>query len=473
MHYPDGRAAAGVFRQGPMPGMHPMAMDDDSRRPGGIPGVVTASGSSSFGHPSAYHMPPPWHPYGPPPHPQHPYPGMHQHHPPHPFPPGYHPPHPGQFVASSAYTAAYMPPGPPPRPPPTRTPPSEEPSTPSTQQPPTKSQGTSSAFGPAYSFSFSVAAGTTPVATGTEAHMWHPPAYVTTAAQGKRKRTRSLPPEDRSGKASPPSESSSAASTSASTSASKATSTKKTSATQTPTFTVDFDPTRVRANAPPTPKVSQARPTVWDHASRPSAPYPGSPHAPSQGRGFYEQQRQRYYEQSQSAFPLPSHPPIRSFSAPLPQPLASTAVATGDSKDSDSSGSLVVEPSQHSGFSSRKVSKRLARPSAASDRFEAISQPEQPGGSGTMEPLPVQQEEERAADPMPALPNPPRERATRSSSRRSGRRASHGGGGGTSGGGAAESIHGLDWFQGELLLESDEDEEEEDGGEGGKDAYPV
>ena len=87
-----------------------------------------------------------------------------------------------------------------------------------------------------------------------------------------------------------------------------------------------------------------------------------------------------------------------------------------------------------------------------------------------MEPLPVQPEEESPpSGSMPALPNPRSSASTRSSSRRSGR---------TTGTPGASEL-GLDWFQGELLLESDEDPEEaeDEGGNtkggGGGGYHPV
>ena len=106
-----------------------------------------------------------------------------------------------------------------------------------------------------------------------------------------------------------------------------------------------------------------------------------------------------------------------------------------------------------------------ARPSTSSDQFEPVAQPEQAGGSGTMEPLPVQHGEEQPSMPLPTLPIPSRERSSRTSSRRqASSRAGHSSG-------ASEVIHGLDWFQGELLLESDEEPDEEEGGN--NDTYPV
>lgn len=84
-----------------------------------------------------------------------------------------------------------------------------------------------------------------------------------------------------------------------------------------------------------------------------------------------------------------------------------------------------------------------------------------------MEPLPVQQEEEsRNQGAMETLPHATiRERARRDTSRRSGRTNPQL----SAPGGASEAELGLDWFQGELLLESDEDDSER----GNKDSYAV
>lgn len=84
-----------------------------------------------------------------------------------------------------------------------------------------------------------------------------------------------------------------------------------------------------------------------------------------------------------------------------------------------------------------------------------------------MEPLPVQQEGESGGQgAMEALPHASiRERASRSTSRRSGRTNPQL----SVPGGTSEAELGLDWFQGELLLESDEDDSER----GNKDTYAV
>ena len=316
-----------------------------------------------------------------------------------PFPPGYQPNHP--HTRAHPHSPHFMGPSVIPQGPYMHSPPGVPP-------PEHVTPSSYPGAGHAYSISLSVAQGATPMSTRTEAVMsWQPPGYATPVYnQGRRKRSLSLPGDGDSEK--------SAATPSKKNVTPKASSTKKSSATQTPALAADvgfvsgigFPPPLLPPVAVPTQNLAE------DHKRGPVL--------------FIEQHNHRYTRYEPSAFPPPP-PVLRSYSAPLP--------------DVDASRTFLVDRDS----SSRSVERKPP--------FSSV--PNLAEQTGNIEPLPVLPQPRNHHDPVQSHSRQPAQRvgvARRRNSNDDKQTV-------TATGETTEE--GFEWFQGQLLLESDEDSEDE------------
>jgi len=428
-----------VFRQSPTSGVDPLPLGG---RSASIPGVV--SGSSSFGHPPgpfymSYGWPHPYSQQGQVPHP--------------PFPPGFQPNHPGHFMPPGM--AAHGPYMHSPRPSGAQggaSSPSQDSASPGSER---RGRG----YGHAYSISLSVAAGSMPSSHRTRAAAvmaWNHPEYATPGnSKRRRKRTRSLPgDEETSGKS---------IQSGPDTRSTKTTSNKKSSATQTTPYDLGFVPLQPGAEIPPIGTTGQMPPAAWIHPRAALTPYP-TPQRSTPVTSYYGQPPPFFpgFEQPHGPF-SETRPPVRSYSAPLPGRSTDATHTHNHTHDSDSS-----EPSMAEHYRPPVSSRKTRR--TAPDHDEAIIEPlpaalPQPQ---SLPQLPIVHEE-----PM-ASARPARRRSSLSRNRRSspyGDRDGQISAAPPAAGVAAPGGEGLEWFQGQLLLESSEDESEQQ--EDKSTPYPV
>jgi hypothetical protein len=408
--------------------------------------------SNSFGHPP-YAMPPPWFPYGQPRQPPlPPFPGMP------PLPPGYQQPQYEHSVASSNTDyAAYIP-----RPAVAaaaaaaaqRACPFSDESA-KTQPPTPMSDRTTAGYPSSYSISLSVAAGPSAMpGTRTEAHMSWSPSRSTPSVQssGRRKRSRPLygitqkepsspasPYEDMT----PPTKSPN----------------KTDSATQTPQrFHEPRIDARVAMRSTPMATGTHLHPF---QPPLPAVLYPPI-QRPPQGHVHYGQNNPLQYEQS--TFDARPQPSVRSFSEPIfpahtglePEEYA------GANKDGASSVHSMIERSAHATESPRNFPRRIRLryhdegndPSAPITLHEGgtvgLSRVARGEGNDLTEPLLAAPNVDRTRAGLGPPLAPECEHQPRGARRQS--KMLHG----------APPVpdEGMDWFQGQLLLESDEDTSE-------------